>query len=120
MYFFYSKIIFKNDELLTIENSKINWKDQKNPLNDNGKAGGIQVTESLLDIFTTKDFSIEDDLEDESPENEEQIGQIDREEMEKMIDELVNVVSFSLEYYLGVNPSDDEDFDEDDFDDTEF
>jgi hypothetical protein len=112
------RIIFKNDELSLIENSKINWKDSKNPLNENGKAGGVQTKQSILDLFTTKDFSLEDDVEEEEHStSDEPIGQIDREEMEKMIDELVNVVSFSLEYYLGVQPVEE---DEDDFDETEY
>ena len=113
------RIIFKNDELSVVENSKIEWKDSKNPLNEDGKAAGVQIKNSILDLFTTKDFSIEDEVEDEDNVNgEEQIGQIDREDMEKMVDELVNVVSFSLEYFLGVQPVDEDD--EDDFDDTEF
>ena len=114
------RIIFKNDELLTVENSGIKWKNSRNPLNDGCLAGGNQIKESLLDIFTTKDFSIEDDLEEETVANEEQVGQIDREDMEKMVDELVNVISFSLEYYLGVNPVDEDEDDFDDFDDTEY
>jgi hypothetical protein len=111
------RIIFKSDELQKVENSKINWKEGKNPLNEDSKAGGVQVKNSLLDLFTTKDFSIEDELEEDTENGDEQIGQIDREDMERMVDELVNVVSFSLEYYLGVQPLDEDD---DDFDDTEY
>ena len=111
------RIIFKSDELQMVENSKVAWKNAKNPLTKDEKAGAVQVKLSILDLFTTKDFSIEDDLE-ENENSDEQIGQIDREEMERMVDEMVNVVSFSLEYYLGVQPADDDD--EDDFDDTEY
>ena len=101
------KIIFKMDELSRIENSgSINWTKDVNELGGNsehkGKGETIQVFESILDIFTTK----ENEIKDEEPIV---VGQIDREEVEKIVDEMVNVVSFSLEYYLGVNPGDEDD-----------